>query len=65
MGKGDLRSSGEGKSRALTESSPNPTVALIKDNQTFHSARINLWLFFVLPLIMLRVSVTFLAESLY
>lgn len=52
---------GRGRAEPLTGSSP--TVALIKDNQTFHGAKINLWLFSVLHLIMLRLSGTFSALS--
>lgn len=63
IGKGDLGPQGRGGAEPWTGSSPSPTVALIKDNQAFHSANINLGLFFVLPLTKLRVSVTVLALS--
>lgn len=52
-------SQGRGRAEPLTGSSP--TMPLIKDNQTFHGAKINLWLFSVLHLIMLRLSGTFSA----
>lgn len=61
MRRGASGPQGRGRAEPLTGSSP--TVALIKDNQTFHGAKINLWLFSVLHIIMLRLSGTFSALS--
>lgn len=61
QGTGGSGSQGRGRAEPLTGSSP--TVALIKDHQTFHGAKINLRLFSVLHLIMLRLSGTFSAFS--
>lgn len=58
---GGSGSQGRGRAEPLTGSSPK--VALIKDNQTFHGAKINLQLFPVLHLIMPRLSDTFSAVS--
>lgn len=63
MRRGGSGSQGRGRAEPLTGSSP--TVPLIKDNQTFHGAKINLWLFSVLHLIMLRLSGTFSALNHY
>ena len=53
--------SGEGSSRALPESSP--TVMLIRDSPTFHTAKTHLWPLFVQHLSILRVAITLSALS--